>query len=357
MDTMKFLEAYKRKGWVNVSKGHWSFLSCTDFISCYTTDLLIEGAHPFDHPVQVCSGTTSELWFLKAELDAFGERIKHINSQREIDVLLKHIEETGSAALAYIRNSKPQDFDTTKYRLLWGVLKDYYQYHLVNKYLCEFLSQDDLAKYATLLKNARVAYGEPIFNESEKLARQIIASVSHKTGVEAELLAYVTRDELSAYYTDNVLPESAALKERSKKSLIIGIPSGYAYITGKDAEEIESFLYDKTEHTVSTIKGQPAFPGKVTGVARFVKDPASGGAFLEGDILLTGMTHVDYLPLVKKASAIVTDAGGILSHAAIIARELKKPCIIGTTNATRLIPDGARIEVDADVGVITLLTN
>lgn len=68
------------------------------------------------------------------------------------------------------------------------------------------------------------------------------------------------------------------------------------------------------------------------------------------------MTHVDYLPLVKKCSAIITDAGGILSHAAIIARELSKPCVIGTSNATNIIKDGSTVEVDAVNGVVRILS-
>jgi len=64
------------------------------------------------------------------------------------------------------------------------------------------------------------------------------------------------------------------------------------------------------------------------------------------------MTRPEYLPLFKKAAAVVTDAGGILSHAAIVARELKKPCVIGTQNATKRLNNGDRVEVDATHGTI-----
>jgi len=97
------LEEYKKYPWVNVSKGNWSFLSCTDFISCYTNSLVIEGKNPFNHPIQLCAGAQSELWFLKSELDEFGSRIKHINSEEKINELLTKTKDAGEDVLSYIR--------------------------------------------------------------------------------------------------------------------------------------------------------------------------------------------------------------------------------------------------------------
>ena len=67
------------------------------------------------------------------------------------------------------------------------------------------------------------------------------------------------------------------------------------------------------------------------------------------------MTRPEFLPLMKKASAFVTDAGGLLSHAAIVARELKKPCILATENASKVIKNGDFIEVDANKGIVRIL--
>jgi pyruvate,water dikinase len=71
-----------------------------------------------------------------------------------------------------------------------------------------------------------------------------------------------------------------------------------------------------------------------------------------GDILVAESTTPELLMLCKKAGAIVTDQGGMLSHAAIIARELKIPCVIGTGNATHTLQNGDRIEVDANHGLV-----
>jgi phosphohistidine swiveling domain-containing protein len=72
----------------------------------------------------------------------------------------------------------------------------------------------------------------------------------------------------------------------------------------------------------------------------------------EDEILVASMTRPEFLPLMKKAKAFITNEGGITCHAAIVSREMNKPCIIGTKNATQIIKDGDLIEVDADVVVL-----
>lgn len=74
--------------------------------------------------------------------------------------------------------------------------------------------------------------------------------------------------------------------------------------------------------------------------------------FPTGSILVCDNTDVRYLSYMKRASAIITNRGGLLSHAAIIARELAKPCIIGTKIATKILKDGDYVEVDADEGIV-----
>lgn len=69
------------------------------------------------------------------------------------------------------------------------------------------------------------------------------------------------------------------------------------------------------------------------------------------------MTTIDYLPLMQKAAGIITEQGNILSHAAIISRELKKPCLVGVKNAMKLLKDGQEIELDANNGFVSIIRN
>ena len=72
----------------------------------------------------------------------------------------------------------------------------------------------------------------------------------------------------------------------------------------------------------------------------------------DGDILIAPMTIPDYVPYLKKTAGFVTDEGGVTCHAAIVARELKKPCIIGTKFATQVFKDGDMVELDAERGIV-----
>ena len=74
-----------------------------------------------------------------------------------------------------------------------------------------------------------------------------------------------------------------------------------------------------------------------------------------GQILVAVSTHPDYVSAMRKAAAIITDEGGITSHAAIVAREFGIPCMVGTINATKLLKDGNMIELDGNKGIIRIL--
>ena len=75
----------------------------------------------------------------------------------------------------------------------------------------------------------------------------------------------------------------------------------------------------------------------------------------QGDILVSTATTPSIVPAMKKASAIVTDEGSLTCHAAIVSRELEITCVIGTKNASKILKDGMRVEVDADKGIVRIL--
>ena len=100
------------------------------------------------------------------------------------------------------------------------------------------------------------------------------------------------------------------------------------------------------------VRGLGAAPGVAGGPARVLTDRAGGAELGEGEVLVTHMTTPDWVPLMRRASAIVTDSGGMTCHAAIVSRELGIPCVVGTGNATRVLRDGEVVTVDATHGVI-----
>lgn len=101
------------------------------------------------------------------------------------------------------------------------------------------------------------------------------------------------------------------------------------------------------------LRGLGASPGTATGVARVLMDARDAGALRDGDVLVAPMTAPDWVPLMRRASAIVTDQGGMTSHAAIVARELGIPCVVGTHEATRVLATGTLVTVDGSAGTVT----
>jgi len=104
------------------------------------------------------------------------------------------------------------------------------------------------------------------------------------------------------------------------------------------------------------IKGLIASVGKVHGRVRVLLAAEDSNLLEENEILVTKRTSVDFMVAIKKAAAIVTDLGGITSHAAIISRELGIPCIVGTEIATEVLKDGDLVEVDATEGIVKVLS-
>ncbi len=122
--------------------------------------------------------------------------------------------------------------------------------------------------------------------------------------------------------------------------------------------------YKKTKNKIITrrtlkepkkLHGVVASYGKAVGHVKVVQKPKDLKKLKEGDVLVTTMTSPRLLVLVPKISALITDWGGKLSHAAILAREMGIPCVVGTQSATKILKDGNLVEVDAKKGVVRII--
>ena len=100
------------------------------------------------------------------------------------------------------------------------------------------------------------------------------------------------------------------------------------------------------------LEGLGASPGQVSGKVKIIRSVDELDRVLEGDILVTAMTSPDMVPAMRRAAAIVTDEGGLTSHAAIVSRELGVPAVVGTKEATKKLTDGMLVTVDGEKGII-----
>jgi pyruvate,water dikinase len=101
------------------------------------------------------------------------------------------------------------------------------------------------------------------------------------------------------------------------------------------------------------LRGLGAARGVASGPVRVVSDPRHPGAFTAGDVLVARSTSPDWVPLLRRASAVVTESGGTTCHAAIVSRELGVPCVVGVHAATRVLSDGDEVTVDGSSGTVT----
>ncbi len=124
---------------------------------------------------------------------------------------------------------------------------------------------------------------------------------------------------------------------------------------GRQAKTLTDKLKNLIDKTKKELTGQTAQPGMARGKVKIIIRAKDMGKMNKGDILVSIATDPDIVPAMKKAAAIVTEQGGITSHAAIVSRELGIPCIIGTKIATKLFKDGDMVEVDANKGIVKRL--
>ena len=137
---------------------------------------------------------------------------------------------------------------------------------------------------------------------------------------------------------------------------------GWAYHKGNVIFDTKKYFKERNIQIVNPSKshgkiiiGNTACKGFIKGKAKVIFELSELNKVQKGDVIVTPMTTPEMIPALKKASAIITDEGGITCHAAIVSRELKIPCVIGTVNASNLISDGDLLEVDANKGSIKII--
>lgn len=145
------------------------------------------------------------------------------------------------------------------------------------------------------------------------------------------------------------------LKARTKLAVYYYEKDKEVVLTGKKALQLVRQAEKVVSRNITEIKGQVGCVGKTQGTVKIIIRPKDMVKMKKGDVLVSIATDPDIVPAMKKAAAVVTEQGGVTSHAAIVSRELGIPCVIGTKIATKVLKDGDRVEVDAYKGVVKKL--
>ncbi len=342
--------------WINRWAGSYTFISCSYWGPQYYHSLKEYLGVYFDHTLFIHRKGTVSFFIAEDEFRHLGKTLAQ-KAEKSISFAKKYcnkLKKNTDILLPMMEKLQKKIPTLAEYKKFYPVFNKHLAFHVFNKKTIDFLSVDGLEKLLPYFKDARL-YSENIYSESERFFRNITKLIADKEGRNEDYLTCLTQNEFENYLKDSKLPDDSDLKDRYEASVLYFEKDKVTLAFGKTVDAIENVVAKQSVDSKKEFKGISAYPGKIVGKVRIVLDPLKADIFNDNDILVTGMTRPEFMSLIKKASAIVTDVGGILCHAAITAREMKIPCIVGTAVATKILKDGCIVEVDANKGIVKIV--
>lgn len=213
-------------------------------------------------------------------------------------------------------------------------------------------------QYIVIKRIAAVArdHAGRLHERSNRIEQRAYGEAAKRLSLDADTVGYLFPAEIA----DGLCNGTNYINEvvrRKALCVILGINDKLEAYSGDEARTLlDRYQPPHAGNKVeSELSGVPASQGTLTGIARVIVRNEDFNTFREGEVLVALNTMVHYLPIMKKASAILTEFGGLTSHAAIVSRELGKPCIVGIPNLLASVKDGDRVEIDATKGKIKIV--
>ena len=204
----------------------------------------------------------------------------------------------------------------------------------------------EIANYLIWYRTVRIT----IFNKGFLNTLPFYKMISKKVKCTLTEVANMSKEEIIS-----ILEERPSFKKRNKPVAKIFKDDKMHFLSKKEIEYYKSKI--KKFDMTAGLKGQIACKGRAKGIAKIIKDKDDLDKVKAGDILITAFTRPEFLPAMRRASAFITSEGGLTSHAAIVSRELNKPCIVGIQGLLEAINEGDYLEIDADKGIIRKISN
>ena len=186
---------------------------------------------------------------------------------------------------------------------------------------------------------------------------KILRELARRMNLSEVQIQYLLRDEINQYFEKKSQINQEEIEKRKEFSIFAVFDRSKPFLLiGQAARDVEKKYLQEKIQDQKKLKGTIANPGLIKGKVKLLAYGKNMVKQIEemekGDVLVTGNTRPDMVLALHKASAIVTDEGGICSHAALVSRELGIPCVVGTKDATKVFKDGDLITVDAEKGII-----
>ena len=219
------------------------------------------------------------------------------------------------------------------------------------KYKKAYAKIKDSAKTVELIKLAQEfmylqTYRLDVFFLADFQAQAFWRKVAEKFGLSVQECMYLTGEEILSGLKGQVVTEKKEIKSRQQKYSLVLKGGKMNLLSGKKVVTIKQV----TQRQI-IVKGVVANRGRARGKVKLVHEIADLDKVSSGDILVSVKTIPQFVTAMMRASGIITDLGGMLSHAAIVSREFGIPCVVGTKNATQVFKDGDLVELNAYEGV------
>lgn len=198
------------------------------------------------------------------------------------------------------------------------------------------------------------SYRTEVLRKSYYYPHSLLLEIAKRMGAGLEDLFFLVPEEIRDFLRKGIKPSLGKIKERRVHYAILMTDGEIEVVSKKEDIAALMEILIQEENTAS-LQGKGVYPGNVRGIIKIIGDIKEVSKIKKGNILVTHMTTPDMTVAIHKAGAIVTDEGGVTCHAAIVSREMKIPCIIGTQNATKVLNDGDFVEVDAQKGIVKIL--
>ncbi len=266
--------------------------------------------------------------FLWAFLGYYNEKLK--TKKEYVETLKKMIEDDPVGKLESLKNRLKKEEDVQK------ALFAKYDTPVL-KILPAFVYLKDVYKESI---NKLIVYSDDLFNE-----------IAKRTDRSLRFIKNLAPDETIDLLKGKKLDE-ALIKERTRHSIVLCDNRKFTVLSGNDADKFEEKYITKLYAGKNEFKGRGVSKGFGKGKVKIVLTVDDFGKVEKGDILTVMNTSPEFVPIMKKASAIIAEDGSLSSHVSVISREFGIPCVVGLDVITKILKDGEMVEVDADKGIV-----
>lgn len=282
-----------------------------------------------------------------SEYDSMSKKIgdEYVENHQKAKKVARKLIEMSDTISKFIKTNKKLGDLISKRQYFSKLYMDFFAYHQAVFWPSVYLSElpavgEKKKKIDRIIKTLDHAYkyNERVIPNVEKYFRKF-------------KIGHLVFDEVNEDVLKNI-------KGKAKRRSVLFLDNKMFVFPFREATAIDKEImerYRKYLGNLKGIKGLAVSPGFASGRVKLIGDLKKLKEVKKGDILVVSQTRPQYNSFVKNAAAIVTDEGGLLSHASILARETGIPCIVGTKNASHVLKSGDLVEVDADVGEIRII--